>query len=166
MVVSSMTLSGALGGVGGAMYVLMVEGKWLTQIPALGFDGITVSILAGNNPLGVGFAALLFGVLKSGALAVDFATDVPRQLVGVLRGLIILFVAMPEFFRMVGAKFVDTGRSGGAVPADDADTGSGSDSGSGSSSDPSDPDPDPDPDPATDDAPGSTATPTGGDPDG
>jgi simple sugar transport system permease protein len=164
MIVSSMTLSGALGGVGGAMFVLMVEGKWLTQVPALGFDGITVSILAGNNPLGVGFAALLFGVLKSGAQAVDFATEVPKQLVGVLRGLIILFVAMPEFFRMVGAKFVDTGRSGGAVPADDAGTGSGSGSGSGSSSDPSDPDPDPDP--ATDDAPGSTATPTGGDPDG
>ena len=69
-----------------------------------GFDGITVSILAGNNPLGVGFAALLFGVLKSGSIVVDVGTDVPPQLVGVLRGLIILFVAMPEFFRMIGRR--------------------------------------------------------------
>jgi len=101
-IVASMTLSGALGGIGGAIYVLMILGNFQTGVPAYGFDGITVAILAGNNPLGVGFAAFLFGVLKSGTTAVQFATDVPPQLVGVLRGLIILFVAMPEFFRLIG----------------------------------------------------------------
>ena len=100
-VVYSMAISGALGGIGGAIYVLMVLGKFQTGVPGYGFDGITVSILAGNNPLGVGFAAFLFGTLKSGSTVVQFATDVPPQLVGVLRGLIILFVAMPEFFRML-----------------------------------------------------------------
>jgi simple sugar transport system permease protein len=100
-IVYSMAISGALGGIGGAIYVLMVLGKFQTGVPAYGFDGITVSILAGNNPLGVGFAALLFGTLKSGSAVVQFATDVPPQLVGVLRGLIILFVAMPEFFRLL-----------------------------------------------------------------
>jgi len=106
-VVYSMGLSGALGGIGGAVYVLMILGKFQTGVPAYGFDGITVSILAGNNPLGVGFAALLFGTLKSGSTVVQFATDVPPQLVGVLRGLIILFVAMPEFFRMIARSLVD-----------------------------------------------------------
>jgi len=101
--VYAMTLSGALGGVGGAVWVLMAEGRWLESVPSLGFDGITVSILAGNNPLGVLPAAFLFGVLKGGALEIGFRTDVPTELVGVLRGLIILFVAMPEFFRMAGA---------------------------------------------------------------
>ncbi|MFC7080653.1 ABC transporter permease [Halorussus caseinilyticus] len=103
--VSSMALSGALGGLGGAVYVLMVASRWRTGIPSLGFDGITVSILAGNNPLGVIPAALLFGALKTGSLAIEFQLSVPKQLVGVLRGLIILFIAMPEFFRMVGARF-------------------------------------------------------------
>ena len=101
--VASMGLSGALGGIGGAVLVMMVQGRWLANLPQLGFDGITVSILAGNNPLGVGFAALLFGVLKSGSAAIGFGTDVPPSLVDVLRGLVILFVAMPEFFRMVGS---------------------------------------------------------------
>jgi simple sugar transport system permease protein len=91
------------------MYVMMVLGTFQSGLPAYGFDGITVSILAGNNPVGVAFAALLFGVLKSGTTVVQFATDVPPQLVGVLRGLIILFVAMPEFFRMVGQRVVDPG---------------------------------------------------------
>ena len=104
-IVSSMALSGALAGVGGAVYVLMVLGNFQTGVPSYGFDGITVSILAGNNPLGVGFAAFLFGVLKSGSIVVQVGSDVPPELVGVLRGLIILFVAMPEFFRMAGRRF-------------------------------------------------------------
>ena len=118
-VVASMTLSGALGGIGGAVYVLMVLGKFQTDVPAYGFDGITVAILAGNNPLGVALAAFLFGVLKSGTTVVQFATDVPPQLVGVLRGLIILFVAMPEFFRLLGRRVLPRDRAGGdAVAAD------------------------------------------------
>ncbi|MFB6297278.1 MAG: ABC transporter permease [Salinirussus sp.] len=119
-IVSSLSLSGALGGVGGAVYVLMILGNYQTGVPAYGFDGITVAILAGNNPLGVGFAAFLFGVLKSGTTVVQFATDVPPQLVGVLRGLIILFVAMPEFFRLLGRRVVppDRPEESGAVAAD------------------------------------------------
>ena len=108
-IVASLTLSGAFGGVAGAMYVMMVLGTFQSGLPSYGFDGITVSILAGNNPVGVVFAALLFGVLKSGTTVVQFATDVPPQLVGVLRGLIILFVAMPEFFRLMGRRVVDPG---------------------------------------------------------
>jgi len=112
-VVASMTLSGALGGLAGAVYVLMVLGNFQTGVPAYGFDGITVAILAGNNPLGVTVAAFLFGVLKSGTTVVQFATDVPPQLVGVLRGLIILFVAMPEFFRLLGRRIAGPERESG-----------------------------------------------------
>jgi simple sugar transport system permease protein len=124
-IVASMMLSGALGGIGGAMYVLMILGKFQTGVPAYGFDGITVSILAGNNPLGVGFAALLFGVLKSGTTVVQFATDVPPQLVGVLRGLIILFVAMPEFFRLIGKRVGSAGNRGSKPVATDGGVGGG-----------------------------------------
>lgn len=118
-IVTSMTLSGALGGVAGAIYVLMVLGNFQTGVPAYGFDGITVAILAGNNPLGVGLSAFLFGILKSGSTVVQVGSNVPPQLVGVLRGLIILFVAMPEFFRLIGRRLTprDT-RPGGAVATD------------------------------------------------
>ena len=124
-IVASLTLSGALGGIAGAMYVMMVLGTFQTGIPSYGFDGITVSILAGNNPLGVGIAALLFGVLKSGTTVVQFATDVPPQLVGVLRGLIILFVAMPEFFRLMARGLPGTGSRPEAVATDGGTAGDG-----------------------------------------
>jgi len=118
-VIASMTLSGALGGIGGAVYVLMILGKFQTNVPAYGFDGITVAILAGNNPLGVGLAAFLFGVLKSGTTVVQFDTAVPPQLIGVLRGLIILFVAMPEFFRMLGKRRLPAGGGSDGGPGGD-----------------------------------------------
>ena len=131
--VRAMTLSGALGGLGGSVWVLMSEGRWLESVPNLGFDGITVSILAGNNPLGVLPAAFLFGLLKGGGLEIGFRTDVPTELVGVLRGLIILFVAMPEFFRMIGRrtglgggpsrKTGDDGTAGGGASTDDVTDG-------------------------------------------
>jgi len=134
-VVASMALSGALGGIGGAVYVLMILGKFQTGVPAYGFDGITVAILAGNNPLGVGFAALLFGVLKSGTTVVQFATDVPPQLVGVLRGLIILFVAMPEFFRLLGRRALPRDRARGEAVAADGGTAGVDGAGDGSGDD-------------------------------
>ncbi|APX96557.1 ABC transporter permease [Natronorubrum daqingense] len=107
MIVGAMTLSGALGGIGGSLWVLMVQGEWITSVPDLGFDGIAVSILAGNSPLGIGASAFLFGLLDSGSQSISTATDVPPELVGILSGLIILFVAMPEFFRMIGGRYVD-----------------------------------------------------------
>lgn len=98
----SMTLAGAVAGAGGAIYVMMVIGRWQSGLPPLGFDGIAVSVLAGNNPLGMIPSGLLFGMLKSGSQAIEFQLGVPRQLVGVLRGLIILLVATPELFRILG----------------------------------------------------------------
>lgn len=103
-IIASMIASGALGGVAGAVYVMMILYRWQDGFPALGFDGIAVSILAGNNPLGVIPAALLFGMLKSGSNAINFSLGVPPELVEVVRGVIILFVAMPEFFRLLGRR--------------------------------------------------------------
>ena len=102
VIVRTFTLSGLIGGLTGGVFVSMVLGYWQPSVPQVGFDGITVSVLAANNPLGVIPAAALFGVIKSGAIALDLQLGVPRQLAGVLRGIIILFVAMPEFIRMIG----------------------------------------------------------------
>lgn len=112
----SMSAAGAVAGIGGAFFVMMVIGRWQTGAPGLGFDGIAVSILGGNNPIGLLPAGLLFGALQSGGTAIQFRLGVPSELVGVLRGLIILLVATPELFRLVGKRLnrrgvidVDTG---------------------------------------------------------
>jgi simple sugar transport system permease protein len=72
-------------------------------------------------------AALLFGVLKSGTIGFQTSpyVSVPPQLADVLRGIIVLLVAMPEFVRMVGVRagIGSLGEEGVTTPpgGDDAD---------------------------------------------
>ncbi|OYR83151.1 ABC transporter permease, partial [Halorubrum ezzemoulense] len=69
-----------------------------------GFDAIAVSLLAANNPLGIVPAGLLFGGLESAGSHIGIYTDVPVQLIDGVIGLVILFVAVPELFRMAAVR--------------------------------------------------------------
>jgi len=105
-IVATMTFSGMIAGLAGAVYVVMVLSYYSNpaSIPTFGFDAIAVSLLAGNNPLGVIPAGLLFGGLESGGNYVNQSSDVPRQLIDGVIGLVVLFVAAPELFRMAGKR--------------------------------------------------------------
>ncbi|MCG8333355.1 MAG: ABC transporter permease [Proteobacteria bacterium] len=67
-----------------------------------GFVGIAVALLGRNHPVGVILAALLFGALNRGSLFLDLHFDkLSKDLVMVLQGTIVLFVATDKFFRKV-----------------------------------------------------------------
>jgi len=74
-IILSMIISGALAGLGGAVEGLgtfqnvYVQGSSL----AIGFNGMAVSLLAANSPIGILFAAFLFGVLQVGAPGMNAA---------------------------------------------------------------------------------------------
>lgn len=100
----AMGLSGALAGLGGAIVVLGIQHRFIQNLsPGWGFDGILIALLAGLNPLGVLPMGLLFGILKSGGLGMEAATNVPSELSEVLQSIIIFFVAaeigITMFFR-------------------------------------------------------------------
>lgn len=66
----------------------------------VGFIGIAVALLGRNHPLGVVLAALLFGALSRGSLYLDIQFDnLSKDLVMVLQGIIVLFVATDKLFR-------------------------------------------------------------------
>ena len=56
-IVLSMTISGALAGIGAGLYYLSGASEWNPQVstalPAIGFNGIPVALLALSNPIGV-----------------------------------------------------------------------------------------------------------------
>jgi simple sugar transport system permease protein len=88
-----MTVSGALAGLVSANYVLgykyfFEEGFGV----GVGFMGIAVALLGRGHPVGVLFAALLFGTLSHGGLVV--AALVPKDLVDVLQAVTILAVVI------------------------------------------------------------------------
>jgi ABC-type uncharacterized transport system permease subunit len=57
-----------------------------------GFSGIVAALFGGLHPLGLIPASWLFGCLLVGADKMQRAAQVPSALVGVLLGLIVLFV--------------------------------------------------------------------------
>jgi simple sugar transport system permease protein len=56
----------------------------------VGFTAIAVALLARNNPIGIIFSSILFGVLDFGGLAVN--DMVPKEIVLVVQGVIILTI--------------------------------------------------------------------------
>jgi ABC-type uncharacterized transport system permease subunit len=105
-IVTTMTFSGVVAGLVGALFAIMILGYYTdpSTFPRFGFEAIAVSLLAANNPLGVVPAGLLFGGLDAGGQYIGFTLDIPPELVDGVVGLVVLFVAAPELFRMAGRR--------------------------------------------------------------
>jgi simple sugar transport system permease protein len=89
--IMAMSASGALAGLAGANYVLGYKHYFEEGMgQGVGFMGIAVALLGRSHPFGVVAAALLFGTLSHGGLAVTAL--VPKELVDVLQAVIILSV--------------------------------------------------------------------------
>ncbi len=69
-IVLSMTIAGALSGIGAGLYYLSGVAEWNPQVstalPSMGFNGIPVALLALSNPIGVIFAALFVSHITVG----------------------------------------------------------------------------------------------------
>lgn len=88
--------SGAIAGLAGANQVLGVDRRLINEFsPGYGFNGIAVSALATENPIGVIFAGLIFGVLEAGAIEVNRSTGIPVEFVDVIQAMVVIFVAAP-----------------------------------------------------------------------
>ncbi|SJM47846.1 ABC transporter permease [Gulosibacter sp. 10] len=111
--VLTMALSGAFVGLAAATQTLEVHQSGIepTVHAGIGFDAITVALLGGNNPVGIVLAALLFGLLKAGAVTMEIQAGIPRDIIPVIQGLIVLFVAAPRFLgflpRPTGIRLAD-----------------------------------------------------------
>jgi simple sugar transport system permease protein len=95
-------LAGGLAGLSAATIVLGQSQPLTTNsYGTYGFDGITVALLGRARPLGVVLAGLLFGALNGGGTLMEAATGVPSDVVDVIKGLIVLFVAAPPLIRLL-----------------------------------------------------------------
>jgi simple sugar transport system permease protein len=90
----SMTLAGALAGLGGATIVLGVLHRFNTQLsPGYGFVAIAVALVGRLDPLFICVAAFAFGILQSGAIAMQAEAGVPRDVIGIVEGVVIIALA-------------------------------------------------------------------------
>jgi general nucleoside transport system permease protein len=88
-------ISGALAGLIGMQQILADRGYLpLNYVPLLGFLGIGVAFLGQNNPIGIIFAAILWGILSRGEVALQISSQVPREFIIILQGVLILTVVI------------------------------------------------------------------------
>jgi ABC-type uncharacterized transport system permease subunit len=98
----AMTLSGGLAGLGGSFEVLGTAGQMTNDLSAgFGFNAIALALLAGNRPLGIVAAALLFGALRTGGGLMQVKTGIPLDLLVFIQALVIMFVAAPILVRSI-----------------------------------------------------------------
>ena len=123
----TMTISGLLAGLAGAIQMLGVIGFYAPGITAsVGFDSIAVALLGRSDPIGILFAAILFGAFRAGAPLMQIETSVPVEVIDIIQALVILFLAadliVRRFFRVRAPKVeitemaTVTGSWGGTPP--------------------------------------------------
>lgn len=96
----AMILAGGLAGFVALSEVLGSAGQYRIGFsPDYGFIGIAVALLAGNNPVGIIFAAFLMGALHKGASDLDLETNtITRDFSRIIQALIILGVAAQGYW--------------------------------------------------------------------
>ena len=100
----SMSIAGALAGIAGALQVSGVSYhvSKLAVSEGYGFNGIAVALIGNNTPIGSIFGALLFGGLQYGGTKMQAPPmKVPPEVISVVIGSIIFFIAISNAFRFI-----------------------------------------------------------------
>ena len=101
-IVLSMTIAGALSGLGAGLFYLSGSKEWeplvSTALPAVGFNGISVALLASSNPIGCIFSAIFISHITVGG---GFMTDklFPSEVSDIISGVVIYLCAFSLLFK-------------------------------------------------------------------
>ena len=100
--ITTMAISGALAGMGGAVHTLGNQYELTDTVAAsFGFDAITVALLGRGTPLGVVLASFLFAGLRVGGQTMQANVGVPVEIVLVIQALVVLFIAAPDLVKRI-----------------------------------------------------------------
>ena len=103
-IILSMTIAGALSGIGAGLYYLSGVSEWnpqlSTSLPAMGFNGIPVALLAMSNPIGVILAALFVSHISVGGAYLPTKYFQP-EIADIIIAVIIYLCAFVSLFKGV-----------------------------------------------------------------
>jgi simple sugar transport system permease protein len=93
MVIMTMMLSGAVAGIVGLPDLLGREHAVTIYVGGLGFTGIAIALLGRNHPVGIAFAALLWGFLDRTKNVLDLE-DIPQETIVIMQGVTVIAVVV------------------------------------------------------------------------
>lgn len=93
-------ISGALAAMAGFTEVNGVQHMLLQGFnPDIGAAGLGIAILANANPIGIIFAAILFGALNVGGTIMGQMSGIPSSIIELMQGFVMVFVILSYFVR-------------------------------------------------------------------
>lgn len=93
-IIISMMIAGALAGLAGAtQYAGNANNIQIGILPSQGFDGIAVSLLGANSPVGAMCSAIFFGLLYTSKGFMNAMTNIPPEIADTIIAAIIYFAA-------------------------------------------------------------------------
>ncbi len=107
VIILSQIIGGVLSGLGGGIEVLGRYNTFLwKELPGYGWTGVTIAILAKNNPIFVPFAAFFMAYLNKGCQLMATYCDVPSEMIDIIQAAIFLFFAAEQFLARYRQKIV------------------------------------------------------------
>ena len=101
-IILSMVIAGALASAAGSLYFLSgnTEFYWSTymSLPADGFNGIPVALLAVNHPIGVVFTGIFMSMLNVAGIQLKYMTAYNEYIADIISGIILFCILGSEFF--------------------------------------------------------------------
>lgn len=92
-IITAMLIAGGFGGLAGALYVLGIGHRFEQNFsPEYGLVGLTCALLARIHPIGALATAIFYAMMINGSAYMQISTDVPRSLVDLLTGLLVLLM--------------------------------------------------------------------------
>ena len=92
-IIVAMLIAGGFGGLAGVLYVLGIGHRFEQNFsPDYGLVGLTCALLARVHPIGALATAIFYAMMINGSAYMQISTDVPRSLVDLLTGLLVLLM--------------------------------------------------------------------------
>ncbi len=96
----AMAISASLAGLAGSIHLMGVDHRMVRAFSSgYGFDAIALALLGNSHPFGVVLASLLFGFLRGGAARMQVLAGTPVEIIRIIQGMVIVFIAAPEIIR-------------------------------------------------------------------
>ena len=120
-IILSMAIAGCLAAAGASLYYLSgnTEFYWSTyqKLPAEGFNGIPVALLAANHPVGVIFSGIFMSMLNISGIQLKYLTAYNEYISDIIIAVIVYLSAFSMLFKTVLSKKIRKG-TGGNVNAE------------------------------------------------
>lgn len=111
-IIQSMVIAGALSGLAGALAITGTSPHKISTMAAFennGFNGLAVALIAGSSPIGCIFGGLLYGGLLYGGQSVQSAVGAPSEIINIMIGTIVFFVALTKIVPVLADRLLKRG---------------------------------------------------------